>query len=84
MQGCVNSTIETSEFSKKDDKFACSLKWTNEVKGFENDLMEIKSLIVSGKSQSILLWMGISLFQIPILVWLGMEDCKIGFDTQLW
>ena len=44
---------------------------------------QIKSLIVSGKSQSILLWLGISLFQIPILVWLGMEDCEIRFDTQL-
>ena len=58
-------------------------KWSERIwKWFDGN--QIKSLIVSGKSQSILLWLGISLFQIPILVWLGMEDCEIGFDTQLW
>jgi len=66
---------------KKCDKFAFSLKWANEVKGFENDLMEIKSnhwLWVANPNH-----LGISLFQIPILVWLGGVDCKIGFDSQL-
>ena len=57
-------------------------KWSERIwKWFDGN--QIKSLIVSGKSQSILLWLGISLFQIPILVWLGMEDCEIRFDTQL-
>ena len=43
MLGCMNFTIETSQFSKQDYKFAFSLKWANEVKDFENDFMEIKS-----------------------------------------
>jgi len=31
-----------------------------------------------------LLWLGVYLVQIPILLWLGMADCEIGFDTQFW
>jgi len=43
---------------------------------------QIKSLIVNGKSHSILLWLGMCLFQIPILVWWGMEDWnRIWYPT---